>query len=281
MKSKLANKKVALVLAGGSARGFCHVGVLEALQDIGIKPSLIVGTSIGAIIGAMYAKNPDANEIYKNLHRYQPFEFITFDDILGKRGIIKGNKITKMLMEQIGDVKFNDLEIPLIVNATNMRNGTDYVFSKGSVIDAVRASLSIPLVFEPFKKAGKVLVDGGVTSNLFFEILIKDADKYDAFILIDLNNSLYNMKEDFSVLELVIQNLYITQKKIIKQSFEILEKDKSKKAMLFKKKMITIAPDIKDLNGAQFDKRDVFIARGYSAAIKKRKNILSVLRQSA
>jgi NTE family protein len=163
----LARKKVGLALSSGAARGLAHVGVLEALERNDIPIDLIAGTSIGAIVGAFYAAGKDISEIKKavvSLNRRQMLSLADFT--IPTRGFIKGRKITEWLKSVIGGINFQDLKIPFACAATDISTGEEVIIKEGSVVAAVRASASMPVIFTPTRLGGRYLVDGGLVNPI-------------------------------------------------------------------------------------------------------------------
>ncbi len=159
--------KVGLALGSGAARGFAHIGVLKALKESNIPIDLIAGSSMGAIVGACYAKNgdiADLEEIVLNLDWKQLAQLADPNLALLFKGVIHGKKVKELLKVIIGDVKFKDLKIPLAVVATDVNTGEEIVIKNGSVIEAVRASISIPAIFMPVKFENRFLIDGGIVN---------------------------------------------------------------------------------------------------------------------
>jgi len=165
---KLENINVALVLGGGGVKGIAHLGVLEVLEENNIPIDLIVGTSAGSIIGAMYADRPDAYALkqefvkFKRTNLIQPryleivkFPFSTF-------GIEDGVMLEKYLKKSIKARNFEDLKIPLVVVTTNLKTNESFPISSGPITPAVHASSAIPPVFSPIHAYGQVLSDGGI-----------------------------------------------------------------------------------------------------------------------
>lgn len=168
----MARKKIGLALSSGAARGLAHVGVLEVLERNGIPIDLIAGTSIGAIVGAFYAAGKDISEIKKavvSLNRRQMMSLADF--IIPTRGFIKGRKITEWLKSVIGSTCFRDLKIPFACVATDISTGEEVVIKEGSVVAAVRASASMPVIFTPARLGGRYLVDGGLVNPIPVRIL--------------------------------------------------------------------------------------------------------------
>ncbi|MFC1937827.1 patatin-like phospholipase family protein [Chloroflexota bacterium] len=155
------HKKIGLALGGGAARGLAHVGVLEVLQKEGIPIDVIAGTSTGALVGALYARDKDVGQIKKLAGDMNRTRLASLVDVaLPKSGFIRGRKIKELLKTIIGDVKFEDLRIPLSCVATDIMTGEAVIINQGSVLEAVRASISIPVIFAVAKVQGRYLVDG-------------------------------------------------------------------------------------------------------------------------
>lgn len=158
----MLKKKVGLVLGGGAARGMAHIGVLNVLEKEGIPIDMIAGTSAGAVVGSLYARSQNASLIEQkviNLTGRQITRLI--DPALPRTGFIKGEKFNDLLASFLGgNIKFNDLLIPFACTATDIDTGEAVVLDRGSVVEAVRASISIPGIFTVVKRAGRYLVDG-------------------------------------------------------------------------------------------------------------------------
>lgn len=155
-------RKVALVLSGGGARAFAHVGVLQVLEERGIEVDLVAGTSMGAILGALHAAGYDAQEIRDLASSLTWRDMI---DLSLQTGVLKGDKLRQFLAERLPRT-FGDLDIPLAVTTTDMESGEEHVILEGDLIAAVRASSSFPGAFEPVQIDGRTLADGGIVNNL-------------------------------------------------------------------------------------------------------------------
>jgi NTE family protein len=169
---ELGRKRVGLALGSGAARGLAHVGVLTVLEQRGIPVDLVAGTSIGAIVGAAYAAGRDISEIRRavsGLNRRQMLSLADFT--IPTRGFIKGKRITGWLKSVIGDVHFKDLRIPFACVATDIETGQEVVMKQGSVVAAVRASASMPVIFTPTRLGGRYLVDGGLVNPIPVRLL--------------------------------------------------------------------------------------------------------------
>ena len=166
--------KIGLALSGGAARGLAHIGVLKALEEESIPIDMIAGTSAGAVIGAGYAKEREAailEEIALGVDWKKLAHLVDLNLILLWKGFVQGQKVKSFLSSIIGDVKFEDLEIPFAVVAADVESMEEIVINKGSVIDAVRASISMPVIFTPMKWGDKFLIDGGVVNPMPVDVV--------------------------------------------------------------------------------------------------------------
>lgn len=153
---------VALVLGSGGARGYAHIGVIEVLEQRGIKPDFIVGTSAGSIVGSIYASGKTAAELKKIALNMQVNDVREFD--ISLQGFFDGKKIENYINKQVNQTPLEKLKIPMFVVATELKQGNKVVFNHGSTGQAVRASVSIPSMFIPANIAGIDYVDGGLVS---------------------------------------------------------------------------------------------------------------------
>ena len=159
-------RDVALVLSSGGARGLAHIGAIEELEAQGYRIKSIVGCSMGAIIGGMYAagKLAEYKEWMQTIDKKKILSLL--DITFSLDHLVKGEKIIEAMKEIVPDVKIEDLPIPFKAVATDWEKGQEVVFSKGSLYEAIRASISMPLFFDPVKKGGTTFVDGGILNPL-------------------------------------------------------------------------------------------------------------------
>lgn len=156
------SKKLGLALGGGGARGVVHVGILKALEEEGIKPYCISGTSMGAIVGACYASGMSVDTIRSEMLKLKTSDIIDFGVPFTRLSLLRSNKLQKLLIKHIGEITFENLEIPFSCTAVDLLNEKLYVFTEGLVAKGVQASAAIPGVFKPIEHEGMLLVDGGV-----------------------------------------------------------------------------------------------------------------------
>jgi NTE family protein len=156
--------KTGLVLSGGGARGFAHLGLIQALNDAGIFPDIVSGTSAGALVGVLYADGYTPKEILHLMNHGSRLDFMR--PAMPREGLLQISGISKILKANLRAKTFGELKIPLFVTATDINNGKPVYFSEGELIDPVIASASIPVLFQPVKINDISYVDGGVLDNL-------------------------------------------------------------------------------------------------------------------
>ena len=166
MTDKLQKKDIALALSSGGARGLAHIGVIEELESQGYRITSIAGCSMGALIGGVYAadKLEEFREWMKTVDRKKMLELTDFS--LSLNHIVKGTRIIKAIMEFVPDVLIEDLPIPYCAVATDWVSGREVVIDKGSLFEAIRASISLPSFYEPVRRDGMILIDGGVVNPI-------------------------------------------------------------------------------------------------------------------
>ena len=159
--------KIGYALGGGAARGLSHIGVLKVLHDRGISPDIIAGTSIGALIGALYAGGLEPNEIEQLVLGLDWKKLLYLMDMtLPLNGLLQGKRVVSLLKSILGDTTFTQLRCDFASVATDIVSGEQVVLREGSLIEAVRASISIPGIFTPVALKGRYLVDGGLVNTV-------------------------------------------------------------------------------------------------------------------
>lgn len=166
MTDPQTTKNVALVLSSGGARGLAHIGAIEELESNGYHISSIAGCSMGALIGGVYAtgKMNEFREWMKTIDRKKMISLTDFSFSLNH--LAKGNRIIEAIMEFVPDMPIEDLPIPYCAVATDLKAGKEIVFNKGSLFEAIRASISLPSFYEPVQRDDMVLIDGGVINPI-------------------------------------------------------------------------------------------------------------------
>ncbi len=156
--------KIGLALGGGAARGFAHVGVIQVLEENGIKPQLVTGTSAGSLVAAIYASGKNGVQLQRVAETMEEAAIADWTLPLFNRGVLRGDALARYVNGQVGGKLMEDLELPLGIVATDLNSGNDVLFRRGDTGTAVRASSAVPAVFQPVKINGHEYVDGGLVS---------------------------------------------------------------------------------------------------------------------
>lgn len=286
------DKSVAFALSGGGSKGIAQIGCLKVLEEQGIRPDLITGTSIGSILGGLYSIgysiedleklaeeldweyyfNDDLERIHYPVEerfatdRYQIRFPIEDGKIALPTGFVKGQKISLLLSRLTipahGITNFDEFDVPFRAIATDFETGKAVVYKSGDLADAMRASMSIPSVFEPCAIDGKLLIDGGVARNL----PVQDALKMGAetVIAVDIGAPLYKKEELTSVLEILDQT----------SSFRVVESNLEQAELAD----IVIRPQVDDISALSFGQNDTLMARGEKAALRNLMGIKNLVK---
>ncbi|WP_050614671.1 patatin-like phospholipase family protein [Bacillus testis] len=202
--------KIGLALGSGGARGFAHLGVIKVLIEENIPVSYIAGSSMGALIGCLFAAGTDLEQWQKIVSRFKRKYYLDFT--VPKMGLIKGNRIRDFIGIFTHWKNIEELDIPLAVVAANLHSGKKVVFTEGLIADAVRASISIPGIFTPPIIDGQLLVDGGVVDRV--PVSVAREMGADFVIAVDVSH----IKEDseiHSIYDVIMQSLDILQMELV------------------------------------------------------------------
>src|SRR5690606_13853153 len=196
--------KIGLALGAGGARGLAHIGVIQVLEEHRISVDMVAGSSIGSLVGALYAMGHDGNTLarFAQLCREKFF----YDFTVSKMGIIQGNKIKELLSLITQRKRIEELPIPLAIVATNLTNGEKVLFREGYVADAICASISIPGIFVPVEMDGKLLVDGSVVDRVPVSV-VKQMGA-DIIIAVDISTLKKNVQVN-SIVDVMLQSIDI------------------------------------------------------------------------
>ena len=190
-------KNVALVLSSGGARGLAHIGAIEELEAKGYHITSIAGCSMGALIGGVYAvgKLKEFREWMKTIDRKKMLGLTDFS--LSLNHLVKGTRIIEAIMEFVPDMAIEDLPIPYCAVATDLKAGKEVVFNKGSLFEAIRASISLPSFYEPVQRDDMILIDGGVLNP----IPLNRVYRHGGDILVGVDVSGHNYKTQWEEME--------------------------------------------------------------------------------
>jgi len=231
---QLSKKKpvIALVLGSGGARGYAHIGVIEVLEQHGIKPDFIVGTSAGSIVGSIYASGKSPEQLRQIALNMKVGDVRDFK--IGMKGFFDGQKVEDYVNKQINQMPLEKMKIPMYVVATELQNGEKTIFNYGNTGQAVRASVSIPSMFIPTKIKGKEYVDGGLVSPV--PVNIAKELGADIVIAVDILAQPVNT-ETSNVWGLFNQNINIMQNRLaaeeLKNADIVIQPDLREKAHIF------------------------------------------------
>jgi NTE family protein len=242
--------RTGLVLSGGGARGFSHLGVIQALNDAGIFPGIIAGTSAGAIVGSLYADGHSPKEIFRMMNTKSSFDY--FSLTVPRGGLLKIAGVIRILETNLRATTFEQLRLPLTVTATDINNGKAVYFSSGDLLNAVIASSSIPVLFKPIVIDGIQYVDGGVLDNLPVKPL---ENRCDRLIGSFVNPSGYE-NNITSMLQIAVRTF------ILSVSKEVLEKSA-------KFDLLIAPPELSNYNILNPEKAQEMFDIGYRATAEK------------
>jgi NTE family protein len=205
--------KIALVLGGGAARGFAHVGVIRALEQEKIPVHMIVGTSVGSLIGALYASDPNSFNLEWLSFTIEKDDIFDYSVIYSKMGPVQGDRLEKFIQTKVKVKNMEQMKIPFYAVATDLNEGKTWVFEKGSVAKAVRASCSIPGIFTPLEMNGRTYVDGGVTDNL--PVDIARAKGADIIIAVSISKPSSSNVQFNSLIDVLLQSIDIMGRELV------------------------------------------------------------------
>ena len=293
---KIRQPRIALVLSGGGARGIAHIGVLQAFEDHNIPVDLIVGTSIGSIVGGFYASGFSSDEILQQIKSIdwgsiftdqteRPMLFVSqksiprrhliqfrMDGILPAipSSVSQGQKIfqtlyNKLLKASYQNTRFDRLRVPFRAVATDIVSGEKVVLASGDLAETINASMAFPLLFAPVEIDGRILADGGITDNLPVQVALQDSA--DIVIAVDCTSELRKREEIKAPWEIADQVTSIMMKEPTERSRKLAD--------------ILIKPDLHRYKGGDFEFADSLVAIGYRAAIAKIDSIKKIIARAS
>jgi len=247
-------KAVTLVLGGGSARGIAHIGVLKVLEREKIRIDKVVGTSMGALVGAAYALGIPVERMEEKALKFSVNRLL--DPVLPKMGLLAGNRLEAAIKDIIEERGFEDCKIPLSIVATDIETNEEMVYRKGGLSSIIRASCSWPGVFNPVRIDGRLLVDGGIKNSVPTKIA-RTLDP-DFMIAVDVG---------FCVRYGKIENIF----QMILQSFQIMGHELNRYQA--NEADVVIEVDLGDLDQTAFHRSREAIMKGTEAAESKIRHI--------
>ncbi|MBT0571512.1 patatin-like phospholipase family protein [Curvibacter sp. CHRR-16] len=243
--------KVGLALGGGAARGFAHVGVIQVLEENGITPNLVAGTSAGSLVAALYASGKTGRQLQQVAEGMDESTIADWTLPLFNRGLLRGEALAKFVNNQVGNKLMEEMPVPLGILATDLSTGNEVLFRRGDTGTAVRASSSVPGVFQPVKIAGHDYVDGGLVAP----VPVSAARKMgaDLVIAVDISSPPEGAPTN-GTLEVLLQTFTIMGKSI--NQFELQKAD------------VVVRPVLTGIGSSDFTARKRSIEAGRQAMLK-------------
>ena len=243
--------RVGLALGGGAARGFAHVGVIQVLEEAGIRPDLVVGTSAGSLVAALYASGKNGAQLLRVAETMEEAAFTDWTLPIFSRGMLRGEALARYVNAQLAGRLIQDMALPLGIVATDLNSGQGVLFQRGDTGAAVRASSAVPALFLPVKISGREYVDGGLVSP----VPVRYARQMGAELVIAVDiSSPPEGNQAGDTLQILLQTFAIMGKSI--NTYELREAD------------VVVRPGLLGVQSADFHARLRSIEAGRQAMLK-------------
>ena len=237
--------KLGLALGGGAARGFAHIGVIQVLEEAGIRPQLVVGTSAGSLVAAFYASGRNGAQLQRLAETMEEATLTDWNLPLVSRGLIKGDGLARYVNSVTGGKRIEDLPLPLGIVATDLHNGLGVLFQRGDLATAVRASSAVPAMFDPVRIGEREYVDGGLVSP----VPVRYARQMGADIVLAVDiSSTPEANKASGMLQVLLQTFTIMGKSI--KEYELREAE------------VVVKPPLDGVGSASFGERQRSIQAG-------------------
>jgi NTE family protein len=242
--------RIGLALGGGAARGFAHVGVIQVLEEAGIRPNLVAGTSAGSLVAAIYASGKTGAQLQQVAETMEEAAIADWSLQIFSRGALRGEALARYVNTQVNSRLIENMPMPLGIVATDLNTGVDTVFQRGDTGTAVRASSAVPAVFQPVRISGRDFVDGGLVSP----VPVRAAHKMGAELVIAVDiSSPPEGNLTGGTLEILLQTFSIMGKSI--NTFELKDAD------------VVVRPVLSGISSADFGARKRSIEAGRQAML--------------
>ena len=251
--------RIGLALSGGGARGIAHLGVLKAFDEMGLQVSMISGVSSGAIAGVLYAAGYKPEQILQLVKELSIFKIVR--PAFGKAGFMHLEEVEKLYIRHLGpDITFEDLQIPVVVSATEMNEGITAYFSSGELIKPLLASSAVPILYHPIHFNGKLLNDGGLLNNMPVEPLFTNCD-----VKIGVHVNPINHQAQITTIRSMIERTLL------------LGINNNVKLRMHMCDLLIEPPELKYYRLTNFRKADEIFDIGYKHTLKLEKNINRII----
>nr|WP_315187576.1 patatin-like phospholipase family protein [uncultured Albidiferax sp.] len=243
--------RVGLALGGGAARGFAHVGVVQVLEEAGIRPDLVVGTSAGSLVASLYASGKSGAQMQQVAETMEEAAFTDWTLPIFSRGVLRGDALARYVNAQVANRTIERMPLPLGVVTTDLNSGEAVLFQRGDTGTAVRASSAVPAVFQPVKIAGREYVDGGLVAPV--PVGFAKQMGAELVIAVDISSAPEGNPAD-GTLQILLQTFAIMGKSI--NSFALREAD------------VVVRPVLLGMTSADFGSRRRAIEAGRAAMLQ-------------
>ena len=243
--------KLGLALGGGAARGFAHIGVIQVLEEAGLRPDFVAGTSAGSVVAALYASGKTGAQLQQIGESMEEAAITDWTLPVFNSGLVRGDALAKYVNQQVGGRSIENMAVPLGIVATDLYSGEMMVFQRGNTGMAVRASSAVPALFQPVKISGRSYVDGGLVSP----VPVRAARLMGAQVVlaIDITSPPDSSGSD-NTITVLLQTASIMGKSI--NAFELKEAD------------VVVRPDLREVSSADFSSRKKAIEAGRRAMLE-------------
>lgn len=245
--------RIGLALGGGAARGFAHVGVIQVLEEAGIKPDLITGTSAGSLVAALRASGRSGAQMQRIAETMDEATFTDWTLPLFSRGMLRGDALARYVHQQVGGRRIEELGLPLGILATDLQSGQGVLFERGDIATAVRASSAVPGLFQPVLISGREYVDGGLVAP----VPVRQARQMGAELVIAVDIS--QQPEANAPADLF---------QILLQTFAIMGKSINTLELKEGPELVVVRPALGRISGADFAARNRAIQAGRAAMLQ-------------
>ena len=259
-------KRIGLALGGGGAKGLSHIAFLKVFDEIGVRPSVISGVSIGAVMGAFYAGGLDAGQIEKIFDEMGIRRMTGMMDfsVFSTSGILKGKKVEEFFRKHLPVRTFEDLPVALRIVATDFWKREEVVFRSGPLLPALRASISVPVILEPLNLSGRILTDGSTVNPLPYDLIRNECD-----ILAAIDVSGAKTPDDGNPVPSMMENVFST--------FQIMQAAIVRSKMAFSRPDILIQPELANVQFMDFFRKDEILDAAAGDARRFRVKLLESL----
>jgi len=256
--TKTGQTKVALVLGAGAAKGFAHIGVIKVLEMNKVPIHMIVGTSVGSVVGSLYASGYDAFRLQQLSFKIAKKDIV--DLVLPDNGFIKGDKLEEFINKTLNNTPMEKLKIPFYAVATDIQSGQEVVFGKGNTGQAVRASCSIPGIFRPVTIGDRMYVDGGIVSSVAVDAARRLGA--DIVIAVDISGG-GDRTQPTSTMETILQTYSIMYARLA--AIQVTKAD------------VVIRPKVGFISSGDFSKRNEAVLEGEKAALESLPYLMPII----